>query len=113
MTCTSAREPGIPAHLEALHRARNRSEYEHLYTSLFEPLHAVPLIAEASLRALGVQRELASGTHGNHLRPAIDYLIAAAAELAGDDVVLWFLDRDLGVICRHTAQPHEEERAKS
>jgi predicted nucleic acid-binding protein len=102
-----------PVVLEALHRARNRREYEHLFTKLFEPLHPVPLTAEAARRALEVQRELASGTHGNHLRPAIDYLIAAAAELAGDDVVLWFLDRDLGIICRQTGQPHEAERGRS
>lgn len=98
-----------PVVLEALHRARNGAEYEHLYMSLFEPLLRVSVTAEAAERALAVQRELALTTHGSHLRPAIDYLIAAAAELAGDDVALWFFDMDLRVICRHTGQAYDEE----
>jgi predicted nucleic acid-binding protein len=100
-----------PVVLESLHRAKNHGEYEYLYTTLFEPLHRVGLTEDAAQRALAVQRELASTTHGNHLRPAIDYLVSAAAELAGDDVVLWFFDKDLRVICGHTGQPHEEEVA--
>ncbi len=98
-----------PVVLESLHRAKNRTEYEYLYTNLFEPLHRVGLSEEAAQRALAVQREIASTTHGNHLRPAIDYLVSAAAELAGDDVVLWFFDKDLRVICGHTGQLFEEE----
>jgi len=98
-----------PVVLESLHRANNRTEYEYLYTNLFEPLHRVGLSEEAAQRALAVQREIASTTHGNHLRPAIDYLVSAAAELAGDDVVLWFFDKDLRVICGHTGQLFEEE----
>lgn len=39
----------------------------------------------------------------------VDYVIAATAELAGDDVVLWALDRDLRVICGHTSQTYEHE----
>jgi predicted nucleic acid-binding protein len=100
-----------PVVLEVLHRAKHDAEYEHLYTTLFEPLHRVPLTDEAAQRAVAVQRELAATTHGNHMRPAIDYLIAAAAELAGDDVVLWFFDKDLRVICSHTGQPYDEETA--
>lgn len=100
-----------PVVLEALHRAKSDVEYDHLYTTLFEPLHQVPLTGEAARRALAVQRELAATTHGNHMPPAIDYLIAAAAELAGGDVVLWFFDKDLRVICSHTGQPYDEETA--
>ena len=39
----------------------------------------------------------------------MDYVIAATAELAGPDVVLWAFDRDMGVICEHTGQPCELE----
>ncbi len=78
-------------------------------SSLFEPLHRVPLTSTAASRTLEVQRELASLGHGNHLRPAIDYLIAAVAETADDEVTLWFFDRDLAVICKHTGQPFEAE----
>jgi hypothetical protein len=58
---------------------------------------------------LDVQRGLAASTDGNHLRPAVDYLIAAIAEAAGEECVLWCLDRDLRVICEHTGQPSEAE----
>jgi predicted nucleic acid-binding protein len=99
----------VPVVLEVLHRARSGPEYEQLRASLFEPLAWVPLDAPAADRALRVQREMARTPPGNHLRPAVDFLIAAAAEGAGDRVVLWFLDKDLRVICEHTGQPHEAE----
>jgi hypothetical protein len=38
-----------------------------------------------------------------------DFLIVAAAEEAGGDVILWFVDKDLRVICEHTGQPYEDE----
>lgn len=98
-----------PVVLEVLHRARTGEEYERLLGALFEPLDRVPLGQRESERAIEVQRELAQSTHGNHLRPAVDFLIAAAAEVAGDDIVLWFFDKDLRVICEHTGQPHESE----
>ena len=98
-----------PVILEALHRARTGAEYEHLDSSLFEPLHRLPLTGEAATRALDVQRGLASTHHGRHLRPAVDFLVAAVAETVPDDVVLWFFDRDLAVICKHTGQPFEAE----
>ena len=98
-----------PIVLEALHRARDGAEYEALFSTLFEPLRWVPLTDGAAQRALEVQRELAARKHGNHLRPAVDYLVAAAGELAGNDIILWFLDKDLRIICEHTGQPHEAE----
>jgi hypothetical protein len=61
-------------------------------------------------RALEVQRELAWHSHGGHRRPAVDYLIAAVAA-SEDDVVLWFFDRDLQLICEHTGQPYEAEES--
>jgi predicted nucleic acid-binding protein len=98
-----------PVVLEAMHRAQTVAEYERLYATIFEPLQWLPLTEAGSRRAVDVQRQLASGTHGNHLRPAADFLIAACAEEAGEDVVLWFLDRDLRIICEHTGQRFEEE----
>jgi predicted nucleic acid-binding protein len=96
-----------PVVLEALHRARSGDEHETLFASLFEPLDMLPLNEAAAGRALVVQRELSHTSHGNHLRPAADYLIAAIAEAAGPEVVLWSFDKDLRVICEHTRQPHE------
>lgn len=98
-----------PVVLEVMHRARNRQEYEAAYGDLFDPIDWLELDADASNRAVAVQRAMAQGTHGNHLRPAADYLIAAAAEEAGPDYVLWFFDKDLELICRHTGQPFEAE----
>ena len=102
VTCT-------PVVLETLHRARDGAEYEQLLNTLFTPLRWLPLTNDVSERALGVQRELAQVTHGNDLRPAVDFLIAAIGEMAGPDVILWFFDRDLAVICDHTGQPQEAE----
>jgi predicted nucleic acid-binding protein len=98
-----------PVVLEVLHRARNGREYDELFDALFAPIGVIPLGEQQSRRAMEVQRELAQITHGNHLRPAADFLVAAAAEAAGEDVVLWSFDKDLRVICAHTGQPHEAE----
>jgi len=98
-----------PVIIEALHRATTGREYEELYGTLFEPVDVVPLTEEAASRAVEVQRSMAATTHGNHLRPAVDFLLAAAAELAGEEIVLWFFDKDLLVICEHTGQPYEAE----
>ena len=98
-----------PVVLEVLHRARDGDEYEELFAALFAPIARVPLGESQSERAMEVQGQLAQGTDGNHLRPAVDFLIAAAAEAAGQDVVLWFFDRDLRVICQHTGQSYEAE----
>ena len=104
--CTCA-----PVALEVMHRAETDSEYERLFETFLEPLTWLPLTEAVSLRAVALQRELAAGTHGNHRRPAVDYLIAAVAEAAGTDVVLWFFDKDLRVICDHSGQPFEAEEA--
>lgn len=98
-----------PVVLEVLHRARGGEEYEELFAALFAPIERVPLGDSQSERAMEVQRQLAQGTGGNHLRPAVDFLIAAAAEAAGPDIVLWFFDRDLRVICQQTGQRYEAE----
>lgn len=100
-----------PVVIEYLHRARSGAEYELLFASLFDPLHWCDLKGDAAARAIEVQRGMALGEDGNHRRPAADYLIAAAAELAGPGVVLWAYDRDLRAICEHTGQPHEIEAA--
>jgi predicted nucleic acid-binding protein len=101
-----------PVVLEVLHRARTGEQHESLINTLFQPLDWLPLGHEQSLRAVAVQRELAGTTHGNHLRPAIDFLIAAVAESAADEeILLWFFDKDLLIICEHTGQPFDAESA--
>lgn len=101
----------VPVALEVMHRAGTGAQYEQLFSALLEPLEWLPLEAGASERAIDVQRELAGTSDGNHRRPAVDYLIAATAAIAGDDVILWFFDKDLRVICAHTGQPCDAEES--
>jgi predicted nucleic acid-binding protein len=101
----------VPVILEAMHRPETAAQYRERYDGLFAPLDRMPLENAAIERALEVQRELAKAPDGNHRRPAIDFLIAAAAEAAGPEVVLWCFDRDLEVICEHTGQPCETEES--
>jgi predicted nucleic acid-binding protein len=100
-----------PVVLEALHRPRTGEDYDRLFTGLFQPLDWLLLDDRIARRAVEVQRDMARTSHGNHLRPAVDYLIAGIAEAAGDAIRLWFLDRDLELICNHTGQPYEAERS--
>ena len=98
----------VPVALEVMHRAETANQYKKLFNDLLGPLRWFELHSVATRRALDVQRELAGRSQGNH-RPAVDYLIAATGELAGADVVTWFFDRDLRVICEHTGQSFEAE----
>ena len=99
----------VPVVLEAMHRPDSADRYRERFDDLFAPLERLPLENASVERALDVQRQLARSSDGGHRRPAIDFLIAAAAEAAGDEVTLWCFDRDLRVICEHTGQPCEAE----
>ena len=101
----------VPVALEVMHRAETSSRYEELFRTLLEPLDWLRLDDDAGRRAIDVQRELAGASHGRHRRPAVDYLIAATAERAGDEVILWFFDNDLRVICEHTGQRFDAEES--
>jgi predicted nucleic acid-binding protein len=101
----------VPVILEAMHRPETPTGYRERFDGLFAPLDRLRLENTEVERALEVQRDLATGPDGNHRRPAIDFLIAAAAEAAGPEVVLWCFDRDLKVICEHTGQPYEAEES--
>jgi predicted nucleic acid-binding protein len=98
-----------PVVLEVMHRANDGVEYDAVYGDLFVPLAWLPLTNDVAQRAVHVQRELAHVTHGDHLRPAIDFLVAAVAEAAGGEVVLWAFDKDLRIIAERTGQPYEGE----
>lgn len=100
-----------PVVLEVMHRPRTGADYERLFERLFQPLDWLPLSDRSARRAVAVQREMAQTSDGNHLRPAVDYLIAAIVEAADEEIMLWFFDKDLRVICEHTGQPHESERS--
>jgi predicted nucleic acid-binding protein len=80
---------------------------------LFDLLDWLPLDSAASERATEVQREMAQIPDGNHRHGAIDFLIAAVAEAAGPEYILWHFDTDLRAICEHTGQPQEAEDSAS
>jgi predicted nucleic acid-binding protein len=101
----------VPVVLEAMHRPETAGLYKERFDAPFAPLERMPLEDASVELALTVQRELAEASDGNHRRPAIDFLIAAAAEAAGPEVILWCFDRDLKVICDHTGQPCEPEES--
>jgi predicted nucleic acid-binding protein len=100
----------VPVALEVLHSARTGTEYDEDLTATLGPLEWIPMSEQAGLRALEVQRALAHTTHGAHRVPAVDFLIAALAERAEHETVLWHADRDLGRICGFTGQAEEHER---
>jgi len=99
----------VPVALEVMRRAESGAQYDELFRGLLAPLQWLDLHATASRRALEVQGQLAEASHGNHRRPAVDYLIASIGELTGEAVVTWFFDEDLRIICEHTGQPYEAE----
>jgi predicted nucleic acid-binding protein len=99
----------VPVILEAMHRPETADQYRERFDQIFAPLERLPLDEASVERALGVQRDLALASNGSHRRPAIDFLIAATAEAAGEEVILWSFDRNLKVICEHTGQPSESE----
>jgi predicted nucleic acid-binding protein len=103
----------VPVALEVLVGPPDASSYEADWGALWEPLAWLPLRERATRRALDVQRALAGTTAGAHRRRAIDYLVAACAEDAGDDVILWHWDSDLTAICEHTGQLHEPEHDRA
>ncbi|HEV8686712.1 MAG TPA: hypothetical protein VGQ84_05510 [Gaiellaceae bacterium] len=58
-----------------MHRANTAREYDELFDSLVAPIRWLELTDEIAGRAVDVQRELARTSHGNHVRPAVDFLV--------------------------------------
>lgn len=99
----------VPVALEVLVGPRDGDAYDADFNAIWAPLTWLPLRDHAVDRALVVQRELARAQPGGHRRRPTDFLVAACAEDAGRDVVLWHRDLDLAAICAHTGQAHEAE----
>lgn len=102
-----------PVALEVLGGSPGGAEYDRDWVEAWQPLAWLPLSDRAGRRAVEVQRELAHTPDGVRGRSAMDYLIAACAEEAGEDVVLWHWDADLTAICEQTGQPHEPEHERA
>lgn len=98
-----------PVILEHMHLARDGNEYERHYNAFFNSIICLKIDDRCTERALEVQRALAAKQAGAHRIQAIDYIIAATAELVKDGVVLWHTDRDFLRICDITGQSQEYE----
>ena len=103
----------VPVALEVLSGPDDGDAYVRDWMTLWGQLHWLPLRERATGRALEVQSELALAGPGAQRRSLAHFLIAACAEDAGPDVVLWHWDEDLATICAHTGQPHEFEPART
>jgi len=99
----------VPVALEVLVGPKDGAAYDADFHAIWAPLTWLPLREHAVERALVVQRELAHAVPGGHRRRPTGFLVAACAEDAGPEVVLWHWDLDLTVICEHTGQAHEAE----
>lgn len=76
-------------------------------------LRWLPMSSDAATRSVELMRGLADTTRRAHRCRPIDYLVAACAEAAGGDVVLWHWDRDLTAICDFADIPHEPEHDRA
>jgi predicted nucleic acid-binding protein len=101
-----------PIALEVLVGAPDSAELERDW-EIWGELQWLPMSAAAARRSVELMRELARTTRGAHRRRPIDYLVAACAEAAGKDVVLWHWDRDLSAICDFAGIPHEPEHDRA
>lgn len=102
----------VPIALEVLTGPSDGDAYVRDWMTLWDQLHWLPLRERATGRALEVQSELALAVPGAQRRSVSQFLIAACAEDAGSEVVLWHWDDDLAAICEFTGQPHEFERTR-
>ncbi len=101
-----------PVALEVLVGAPDADELERDW-EIWGELHWLPIPSEALRRSVELMRQLARTTRGAHRRRPIDYLVAACAEAAGPDVVLWHWDRDVTAICEFAGIAHEPEHERA
>jgi predicted nucleic acid-binding protein len=103
----------VPTALEVLTGPPTGRELDRDWTKVWQHLRWLPIGDAIMGRSLEVLRELADTTDGAHRRRPLDYIVAACAEAAAADVVLWHWDRDLAVICEHAGIAHEAEHARA
>lgn len=103
----------VPVALEVLTGPADGDAYVRDWMTVWGQLHWLPLRERATGRALEVQSELALAAPGGQRKGIAHFLIAACAEDAGEQVVLWHWDADLAAICEHTGQPHEFQGSRA
>lgn len=103
----------VPVALEVLTGPPDGAALDRDWNAVWEHLRWLPVDQTQIDRSLELLRELAHTTAGAHRHRPIDYVVAACAEAAGSDVVLWHWDRDLTVICSHAGIAHEPEHDRA
>lgn len=101
-----------PVALEVLDAAVDEETYARDWETVWRALFWLPVAERTMRRALEVQRAL-TRVNGHQSSSPIAFQIAACAELAGAEVVLWHWDPDLAAICRLTGQPQEWEQGRA
>jgi len=101
-----------PVALEVLVGAPDGEELERDW-EIWGGLRWLSLSTDAVNRSVELMRALARTTRGAHRRRPIAYLVAACAEAAGGDVVLWHWDRDIAAICDFAGIAHEPEHDRA
>ena len=103
----------VPVALEVLTGPPSGAALDRDWRAIWEHLRWLP-VGDADLeRSLKLLRGLAHTTAGAHRRRPIDYIIAACAESAGGEVVLWHWDGDLTAICEYAGIAHEPEHDRA
>ncbi len=97
----------VPLALEVLTGPETAEELDRDWETTWRHLNWLPVTDEMMERALDLQLTLARTAPGAHRRRPVDYIVAACAEAAGDDVTLWHASPDIAAICEHAGIPHE------
>ena len=103
----------VPIALEVLTGPGSGAELDADWQTVWQHLRWLPVTEAVMERSLAILRDLAHTTDGAHRRRPIDYVVAACAETAGPETVLWHWDKDLTVVCDFAGITHEPEHQRA
>jgi predicted nucleic acid-binding protein len=97
-----------PIALEVLTGPETGEELDLDWNTTWRHLLWLPVTDEVMERSLDLLLTLAhASSPGAHRRSPLDYIVAACAEAAGNDVVVWHTSPDVALICDHARIRHE------
>jgi predicted nucleic acid-binding protein len=99
----------VPIVLELLTGPESADAVDTDWEETWRHLQWLPITEAVTERSLDLLLMLADIAPGAHRRRPTDYIVAACAESAGNDVVVWHCDDDLEAICARAGIPHEHE----
>ena len=103
----------VPTALKVLTGPGSGAELDLDWQTVWQHVRWLPVTGDVMERSLAILRDLAHTTGGAHRRRPMDYVVAACAESAGSEVVLWHWDKDMTVICDFAGIPHEPEHERA